>query len=809
MSNQNRAAMRGAVLAALACATFGGQALAAAPANNSGALEEIVVTAQFREEKLQTTPIAISAFTAENMEARGIANVTDLDAFVPNTVIQPLGAGWGATLAAFIRGVGLGDNILSFEPGVPIYVDDVYMGRPQGAIFDLLDLERVEVLRGPQGTLFGKNAVGGTVRLISKKPKGDGSGSISLSIGNFNRLDARASTDLTVVQDRVFARLSFSSKKADGYFNVLDYECVNGAGSLGNGGTGGPFGSYKLGSQVAPGGSCVVDTLGDENVQSARAALRFLINDSAEFNLIGDVTSQHQKGPADKYTIMDSTNGLNTLWNGVVAGPTFGAGIGYDSRFITNSPYSNYSRYDDPFTHRSFPNINDLQHWGLSGTLEWKLTDNVNLKAVTAYRTFWNKFGRDSDGSPLPIDGTYDDNRHRQFTEELQLTGTAGKLTWATGVFYYDAHDSNRGYNYLYVPFIGSTDSLDVQDTSNWAVFGQGTWHATDKLSLTAGARYTDDQKDATIRRVSFAGVVTINDFFVPTSATNTDYTVSTNYQWTENLMTYVKYATGFKGGGFSPRPSDTLQTAPFKPEKLKTFEVGAKSELFDRRMRLNGAFFTSEYSDQQTFVQQCEPGTGPGLVVQPGTTVPCVNWFRTFNGGKSRIWGLEGELQAEPVQDLRIEASFGYVRNKVTDNQGSSLFEGSSCNGDDCLAPRTPEFSGGLGVQYSFAAAGGTLTPRLDMTYQSQIYFVTNNGCFAPNAAAGCGNGGQEALTLLNGRLTWATADRNWEVAAYGRNLTDKAYFNGKLSLVGFFGREQGNVGAPREYGLTVKKNF
>src|SRR5687767_3489105 len=141
--------------------------------NADGALEEVVVSAQFREERLQTTPIAITAFTAENLEARGIVNVTELDAFVPNAVIQPLGAGWGATMAAFIRGVGLGDNILSFEPGVPIYVDDVYIGRPQGAIFDLLDLERVEVLRGPQGTLFGKNAVGGTVRLISKKPTGE------------------------------------------------------------------------------------------------------------------------------------------------------------------------------------------------------------------------------------------------------------------------------------------------------------------------------------------------------------------------------------------------------------------------------------------------------------------------------------------------------------------------------------------------------------------------------------------------------------------------------------------------------------
>src|SRR5262245_56243188 len=183
-------------------------------AEEEGVLEEVVVSAQFRETRLQNTPIAITAFTAENLEVRGIDNVTDLDAFVPNAVIQPLGAGWGATMAAFIRGVGLGDNTLSFEPGVPIYVDDVYIGRPQGAIFDLLDLERVEVLRGPQGTLFGKNAIGGTVRLISKKPQGDGTGSVSVTLDSFNRLNARGSTDVSLVEDKVYARLSFSSKKA-------------------------------------------------------------------------------------------------------------------------------------------------------------------------------------------------------------------------------------------------------------------------------------------------------------------------------------------------------------------------------------------------------------------------------------------------------------------------------------------------------------------------------------------------------------------------------------------------------------------
>ena len=786
-----------AILAVSALSVSFGTRVVAAEGGDSGALQEVVVTAQFRETRLQNTPIAITAFTAENLEVRGIDNVTDLDAFVPNAVIQPLGAGWGATMAAFIRGVGLGDNILSFEPGVPIYVDDVYIGRPQGAIFDLLDLERVEVLRGPQGTLFGKNAIGGTIRLISKKPSGDGTGSVSVTLGSFNRINARGSTDVSLIEDKVFARFSFSSKKADGYFNVLDYECVNGAGSLGNGGAGLPAGPYntpgafpggqpgiRLGSQVVKGGDCVVDTLGDENVQSGRAAFRFLINDRMEFNLIGDLTVQRQKGPADKYTVMDQTNGLNAFWNGAFAAPVFGNGVGWDSRFITHDLYSNYSRYNDPITNRIVPNINDMDHWGVSGTLEWKLTDSMTLKSITAYRRFWNKFGRDSDGTPLPLNATYDDSRHRQATEELQLTGTTGKLDWATGAFYYDAHDSNQGFDFLYPTIVYENDAFDRQDTRNWAVFGQGTYRFTDAFSFTAGVRYTDDTKNATIYRANFFGGVVIDNAYVPLSKTNIDYTLSADYRWTDDVMTYLKYSTGFKGGGFSPRPSTALQTTPFLPEKLKTLEVGAKTEWFEHRVRLNTALFFSHYLDQQTFAQQLDASGA--------------NWFREMNAGNARIWGFEAELLAEPVAGLRIEGSLGYINYDLYDNQGNPLlFEGDGCGGHRCYSPRTPKFNGAIGIQYSFNSAMGSFIPRLDVQNQSKIYFTTNN------------QGEQDALTLLNGRLTWQSKSEQWEVALYGDNLTDKGYFNGKLNLVSFFGREQGNPGAPRTWGLSFKRTF
>ena len=413
-----------------------GQQAPATPTDQTSALDEVVVSAQRRTENLQTTPIAITAISGALLESRNMDNITDVGAFVPNAVIQPLGAGWGATMAAFIRGVGLGDNILSFEPGVPIYVDDVYMGRPQGSIFDLLDLERVEVLRGPQGTLFGKNAEGGTVRLISVKPQGDNTGSASVTYGKYNRLEARGMADVALIDGFLDARYSFSSKKADGYFKLFDYVCANGAGSLGS-----------LQPAVAPGSNCQTGTLGDENVQSGRAAFRFLINDKAEFNLVVDITIQNQEGPADKYTVIDGTNGLNAGWGALTYGylgvPTAGpaAYIGkpiiYDNRFITNNPYSGYSEYGtDPISGRAVPNENDLNHWGVAGTLEWQLSDSLSFKSVTAFREFRNEYGRDSDGSPLSENATYDDAFHQQFTEEDTFTGKAGPVDWATGLFY-------------------------------------------------------------------------------------------------------------------------------------------------------------------------------------------------------------------------------------------------------------------------------------------------------------------------------------------------------------------------------------
>jgi iron complex outermembrane receptor protein len=803
---------RTTLLAGVASFLFAGGGAQSASAQDEAVdgVDRIVVTAQYREQDLQETPLAISAFSGPLLEARGAADTNDIDLFVPNAVIQPLGAGWGSAQAAFIRGIGLGDNILSYEPGVPIYVDDVYLGRNQGAILDLLDLERVEVLRGPQGTLFGKNAVGGAVRMISRKPTGEG-GDASITVGERNRLNLRGSFDFTIVPDVLMARVSGSSKTQDGYFDILDYECVNGPGSLGGGGDGSspifPGLVIDLGTRVTSPNNCVVDHLADENVQSGRGMVLWNATPDIEVLFSADVTHQRQKGPADKYLQINPTAGfLAGIWNNLASVPVFG--VPWDDRFLTDSPYTNYNRYEDPITGRRFPNVNDLDEFGASIKVTWNLAPSMELTSITAFRGFENEFGRTSSGSPIPHDLTYDINKHQQWTQEFRLTGTSfdDRLDWTTGAFYYTADSSNYGTGILYPGVLYAQEGIDTQEATNWAAFVHGVFHITDKLSATAGIRYTDDEKNALISRYNFDGTdrLPVPGFTtltspvpVDTAETNWSPLVGLDYQINEDFMVFATYSTGFRGGGFSPRPSNALQVTPFQSEELDNYEVGFKSELLDNRLRLNGNAFFSIYADQQLFRTELDPS---GAL-----------WFHQINTGEAEIWGLEAEFLAEPVDNLLVEGSLGYLHYEVTDPGESGLCVEFQ-NGDPCYAPRTPENTAAIGVSYELdAGAWGMITPRIDARYQSKMYFTTYSATLGNDIAPNPIEGVEDGYTMVNGRVSWSPQNNDdWEISVYGLNLTDEVYYHGRLALTtAGLGREQGNIGAPREYGVTISRRF
>lgn len=792
--------------------TFGLSSQSQIVYSQTSVLEEIVVTARYKEEKLQETPLAISAFTGDNLESKNLTNITDVDQFAPNTVIQPLGAGWGSTAAAYIRGIGLGDNSLSFEPGVPIYIDDVYHGRPQGALFDLLDLERVEILRGPQGTLFGKNSVGGTVRMVSKKPQGDNSGFIEATYGKFNRIDVRGSFDVSIIPDKLFARISASTKNRDGYFKILDYECVNGPGSLGTGGTGLPDSAIApglptgdvvpeaLGSVLGPQDirteeGCVVDRLGGEGVNSVRGAFRFIASENLEINFTADYTKEDNEGPADKYSIIGPDTGgfgLTNVWNSFVAIPKYG--IPYDNRFVTDSPYTGYHRFGtDSITGRDVQNVRRLDHWGVSGVIDWDVAENVHIKSITAYRDFENTFGRDSDGSPLALDITWDTSKHSQFTQEVQVTGVSfdDRLDWAVGAFYYDADDSNQGWNALYPQFFIAQNHKDTQTIKNWAVFAHGTYDITSQLSLTAGVRYTDDsKKDDIFRQDQISLAIIIPHTKVSVNATEWSPKVGINYQWNDDLMTYASWSTGFRGGGFGPRPSNPTQVATFNVETAETWEVGVKSDWWDQRLRVNGAWFYTDYSDIQSPTQDLDP---------LGNL-----WFRTVNAGAAEIWGVEVETLIEPVENLEIEGTMGYLHYFRSDVTGSTLCSVDS-QGNDCPGLRSPEWTAAIGATYTWGlGSSGSVSVRGDVVYQARTWFSADDP--DPNLPS---TGYQGGYTVMNARMNWHSPDEAWDVSVFGTNLTNKAYFNGKLSLVTILQRQQGNVAPPREWGITVKRRF
>ena len=399
--------------------------------------DRIVVTAQFREQALQDTPIAITAMSAELLESRGQKTVADIGNFTPNVKLSQSSSLVGNSLIAFIRGVGQFDSNFALEPGVGVYVDDVYYGTTFGAVFDLSDLERVEVLRGPQGTLTGKNSLGGAVRLITQKPDGDDGGYVEATYGAYDRMELRAAASVTLA-DGLYARISGLMKRADGYMTLLDYGCAN------------------PGSGIAPspaaGSSCEIGTEGGQDVKALRLNVRYAPASSPlEINLSADIASDTSESVATKLLYANNP-GVRSYDAGNPAG-----GVPFDSRFITGpESYVSYANYSSggnyttafgtplqvlPGTFDAEPR-SEANSFGLSANINFKVSDNLSLTSITAYREADGYAGIDIDGSPLAVLTQAYDLSHEQFTQEVRLSAAIGDLADLTvGGFYYEAND--------------------------------------------------------------------------------------------------------------------------------------------------------------------------------------------------------------------------------------------------------------------------------------------------------------------------------------------------------------------------------
>ena len=764
-------------IATLTAATFTAPSFAADAKAAADDLTEVVVTAQFRAQKLQDTPIAITAVNAALLESRNQNSLADVTAQAPNVNLRETGGAFGPGMSARIRGVGQADFDPAFEPGVGIYIDDVYYSSLTGANFDLLDLDRVEILRGPQGVLGGRNSEGGAVKLYSQKPKGDDSGSIRATYGSRNLLDFRATGDVALT-DTLSLRVAGVSKKQDGYVSRIDYACANPGTAIPN---------------QAPQGDCKLGNEGGKDYSAGRAALRWLASDDVEINLTADLTLDKSESAA---IVLQA---VNPAAGGALFTNTYG--VPYTSAFIPADAYTSYASFSalrpqnligppNPLagTTLSFSPNTNTKVWGTNLTADWKLSDSMAVKSITAYREFDSRWSEDNDVSPLSGSLGAEHLYNHSFSQELRLNGTVSLVDYTLGGYYFNQTTTYATHQFLPYALPGfEFYGNDPVEANTYAAFLNTAWHITDALNLNTGVRYSKEKKDYHYSRLPVGGSLvlgldSLNSTVGKYEGSNFDYRVNLDYRWNEQLMTYASVSTGFKGGGTNARPFGPLQVVPFNKETLTAYELGAKSDFFDRRLRVNVSVFQNKFKDIQLTLLSC-PSLTP--------VSPCA---ATFNAGTADIKGWELEAEATPIDGLTFDASFSDLSFKYTSlaaNTGLTVGQ---------EAPGNIKSKWSIGGQYEIMLpSGSTLSPRVDYSFNGGF---NTNAVFAPsNRVAG--------YHLTNARLTYKTVDTKWEAALIGTNLLNEKYYISNFDLLSSSGAQYGLIAAPREISIQVKKKF
>lgn len=749
-------------------------------------LADIVVTATYRETNLQRTPLAITALSSTQLADQHITQVSRLGDAVPNLFTRPSVGGQGPTVNIALRGVEQHEFNYAFEPGVGIYIDDVYHSTVVGSDFDLQDLDHVEVLRGPQGTLFGQSSLGGAIRLYTKVPDGTGGAQIEAEYGRFNRARIRGTVDMTLVPDKLFLRVSGDASQVNGFVKLLDFTCeMNKEGTPELAGT---FPSRKLGDK-----SCRIGTLGGRKVYGVRGALRYVVNDRMEINVKADYNNDTGDN-APEILVTTLPPYTNATFNAVDNAYFAKYGIRYDNRFVPKKKWTNYATYADPLTGHQYPNDASVEQYGISGIVDYDVTDNVHAKFIGAFRKYTGDYEQDPDNSPLGISNALGLFYHRQTSLELRLTGKlfGDRLDWTTGGYYFRANSHLGG---AIDPYFGASWTLDdsIRDKTN-SGFVHGVFHLTDRLGVTGGLRYSDVSKSFTFNHPGL--------LVVPTPSVGRskrfDWKAGVDFQATPATLFYITAATGFRPPGVSPRPITINQLSPFPAESLTSYEIGSKVDFFRHRLRVNVAGFYSDYSKRLSSILKYECLGVP----QPPTPVDdpsqCAIDFRQwylYLPTPAEDYGVELEVTAEPIDNLVFNGSFGYNHFKIKAKRGEPGYR----DPDELIQP---EVNANAGVQYKFDTGGsGSITPRLDWVYTSHMTYGPNTA-LPPDPRYTI-----PAYSVFNGRITWANKDQDWEISLEGTNLFNKAYDYNNFGLSGFALSRQ--PGRPREWLVDVKRKF
>ncbi|MCC7411595.1 MAG: TonB-dependent receptor [Gammaproteobacteria bacterium] len=773
-------------------ATYGQQA--------RGMLEEVVVTAQRREERLQDVPIAVTAFSRENLETRGLTNLTQIEAFTPNVTLDSTTpfSGSSQILGAYIRGIGQQDFAFNLEPGVGVYVDGVYYARSVGAVVDLLDLERIEVLKGPQGTLFGRNTIGGALNITTRKPADEFQYRADVTLGRFDRMDLRGSVDVPLIDNVLLSQVSVSSKNRDGYQHRIPFP-----------------GTYV--SSVARfhhADRTTGDEQGGEDVQNGRAKLLWRASDAVEFLVTGDYTHADEQAAAS--TLLDGTPlpaNLAGLYNtcisldaatlagiglGAACGPmaTIGtslAGVNADATTSNDKlPYDNrFLTKDIDTSYAAGLNFSKIDTWGITGALSWDLNETIALKSISSWRELDSKFGTDIDGSPMVINDPSFSMNQEQLSQELQLTGLSfeDRLKWLLGFYYFHEEGNLTDFPTFAEGLLQIVGPNDF-DHDSYALFTHLNYQLLDRLSFTVGLRYTYENKHFTggqrdLNALAFKLGLPLALHPDPSDPTlyyppgenvqsfnDLSKRFGVEYRFNDEVMSYFSYAEGFKSGGWTTRLTQPGLTAPaFGPETATTYELGLKSDLFDRRLRLNLAAFYTDYADLQVTVQR---GISP--------------WIE--NAGTAEIKGFEAEFVGLVTDDFQLSGALGYLDAEYTEIDPTATVK------KDSMFVNTPEWSATIAGDYTLRMKNGAaVLLHLDYAYRDE---TANDAENTPLLM-------QSAIDLVNASLSYRPAGETWEVVLGGRNLTDERYIMSGFNQVGI-GHIDATYSRPREWYVTLR---
>jgi len=824
------------IIVSLATAVMVGQAIAADPGpdqTTTTGLQEVIVTAQFRSENVQQTPLAITAVNAAALAERGQTSLTELSQDAPSVELQQTSAAFGPSMSAFIRGIGQSDLDPALEPGVGIYIDDVYFGTLTGSLFDLLDLDRVEVLRGPQGTLEGMNSEGGAVKLFSKKPDATESINFDLLGGSRNHIELRAGTNFAIT-DNLFVRLSGVGNQQDGYVTRYDFGCANPSfpATLTNG-TSGVY-SVPVGFQGQT-AHCVLGREGGTGYAAARAAVRWIVNDRLEFNFIADLTNLNQEHPAETLGYA----GPGPLVGNASAGTASSAVLGVPTLTSTQANpqilpynqalvpaiipshfYASYANFCNPTpapvaTTPIGTNggqqaycVDPRQtsnNWGAQLSTDWNINDNLSLKNIAAFRGYAATWVHDNSVSIWPLDLGAEGMGHHQFSEELRLNGNWNKfIDYTAGLYYFRELSVYFGHEDLSyavgLPGLFNFYQNDPVLAHDKAAFLHTTFHITPKFDAIIGTRYTDQDKTYHYVRVNPDGTTTFQSaqLVIPLNGASAQYNghrwdwrANLSYHLTDETMGYAQYSTGFKGGGVDPRPFYPAQSVQFNPETLSTYEVGVKNSWFDNHLHVNLDAYFSQYRDIQLTLANCS--AIPSIAAASAAAgfnfgSPCA---LPYNSGSAHQKGVEFETQAR-FGGLQVDANLAWLNFEYTYVNPVTLITPNE------ILPYMPRWTGSAGVQYTLLfPATGSLTARVDGTTRSQIYTAAQNSPY--NSTPG--------YTIYNAHLTWEAPKGNWQVSLEGKNLSGKRYYFGQFDLVSAGqGTQINNPGPPLEVALEVK---